>query len=44
VLDTTNHVLPATDPAWQRYVRLIQEFLVESPRGGALRGPDLHID
>ena len=29
VLDTTNHVLPATDPAWSRCARLIQEFLAE---------------
>ena len=27
VLDTTNHILPATDPAWQRCARLIREFL-----------------
>jgi pimeloyl-ACP methyl ester carboxylesterase len=29
VLDTTNHILPATDPAWQRCARLIEEFLAE---------------
>jgi pimeloyl-ACP methyl ester carboxylesterase len=29
VLDTTNHILPATDPAWSRCARLIQEFLAE---------------
>lgn len=29
VLDTTNHILPATDPAWNRCARLIQEFLAE---------------
>ena len=29
VLDTTNHILPATDPAWSRCARLIQEFLDE---------------
>jgi pimeloyl-ACP methyl ester carboxylesterase/DNA-binding winged helix-turn-helix (wHTH) protein len=29
VLDTTNHILPATDPAWQRCARLIQDFLAE---------------
>ena len=28
-LDTTNHILPATDPAWHRCARLIQEFLAE---------------
>jgi len=26
-LDTTNHVLPATDPAWERCMRLIHGFL-----------------
>ncbi len=29
VLDTTNHILPAGDPAWARCARLIQEFLAE---------------
>jgi pimeloyl-ACP methyl ester carboxylesterase/DNA-binding winged helix-turn-helix (wHTH) protein len=29
VLDTTNHILLATDPAWARCARLIQEFLAE---------------
>jgi pimeloyl-ACP methyl ester carboxylesterase/DNA-binding winged helix-turn-helix (wHTH) protein len=29
VLDTTNHILPATDPAWPRCLRAIQEFLAE---------------
>jgi DNA-binding winged helix-turn-helix (wHTH) protein/pimeloyl-ACP methyl ester carboxylesterase len=29
VLDTTNHILPATDPAWVRCASLIQEFLAE---------------
>ena len=29
VLDTTNHILPATDPAWTRCARLIQDFLAE---------------
>ncbi|TPE52680.1 alpha/beta fold hydrolase [Amaricoccus solimangrovi] len=29
VLDTTNHILPATDPAWHRCARLIREFLAE---------------
>lgn len=29
VLDTTNHILPATDPAWGRCAHLIQEFLAE---------------
>jgi pimeloyl-ACP methyl ester carboxylesterase len=29
VLDTTNHILPATDPAWQRCARLIHDFLSE---------------
>ena len=29
VLDTTNHILPATDPAWARCARLIQDFLAE---------------
>ncbi len=29
VLDTTNHILPATDPAWNRCARLIQGFLAE---------------
>lgn len=28
-LDTANHILPATDPAWKRCARLIQEFLAE---------------
>ncbi|MCA8881386.1 MAG: alpha/beta fold hydrolase [Rhodobacteraceae bacterium] len=27
VLDTANHILPATDPAWNRCAGLIQEFL-----------------
>jgi pimeloyl-ACP methyl ester carboxylesterase/DNA-binding winged helix-turn-helix (wHTH) protein len=27
VLDTTNHILPVTDPAWERCVGLIREFL-----------------
>ena len=29
VLDTNNHILPATDPAWDRCSRLIEEFLAE---------------
>jgi pimeloyl-ACP methyl ester carboxylesterase/DNA-binding winged helix-turn-helix (wHTH) protein len=29
VLDTANHILPATDPAWPRCARLIQDFLTE---------------
>lgn len=29
VLDTTNHILPATDPAWHRCARVIREFLAE---------------
>lgn len=26
-LDTANHILPATDPAWKRCIRLIHDFL-----------------
>jgi len=29
VLDTANHILPDTDPAWPRCLRAIQEFLAE---------------
>ncbi|WP_409758967.1 alpha/beta fold hydrolase [Aestuariivirga sp.] len=29
VLDTTNHILPASDPAWHRCARLIREFLAD---------------
>jgi len=28
-LDTANHILPATDPAWHHCARLIREFLAE---------------
>ena len=28
-LETGNHILPATDPAWQRCASLIREFLAE---------------
>jgi pimeloyl-ACP methyl ester carboxylesterase len=28
-LDTVNHVLPATDPAWHRCARLMRDFLAE---------------
>jgi pimeloyl-ACP methyl ester carboxylesterase len=44
VLDIHQSRFPRDLPAWQRYVRLIQDFLAESPRGGAPRTPDLHID
>lgn len=29
-LDTSNHILPETDPAWHRCARLIAEFLLET--------------
>ena len=29
VLDTANHILPVTDPAWARCARLVQDFLAE---------------
>ena len=28
-LETANHILPVTDPAWKRYVRLMRDFLEE---------------
>jgi pimeloyl-ACP methyl ester carboxylesterase len=28
-LDTANHILPVTDPAWPRCMRLIDDFLSE---------------
>lgn len=28
-LETTNHILPVTDPAWKRCMRLIDDFLAE---------------
>ena len=33
-LDTTNHILPATDPAWARCMRMIHDFLDERRASG----------
>lgn len=36
-LDTVNHILPATDPAWPRCASLIREFLAEEGQPPARR-------